>query len=182
MDEVSLLFVLLMILAVFGTAAWASFRAAPFVPLRRADVERMIALANLRHGDVLCDLGCGDGRVLFAAVRAARVRALGYELSLLPFLIATVRRWLSPDRVSVSIRFKDFFTASFRTPDVFVCFLTPMAMAKLAPKFAREAKAGARILSYAFPLPGWTPVVSDKPGPRLGRIFVYRVDPGRPSR
>lgn len=177
MDALPLLILAMVILGVFGTAAWASFRAAPFVPLRMRDVQRMLAIAKLRDGEQICDLGCGDGRLLFEAVRHHRVRAVGFEVSLLPYVLARLRRFRTRNQTSVVISYCDFFTADLRDIDVFFCFLTPMAMKKLARKFAAEAKEGARIVSYAFPIPGWVPTVTDKPSLQLGRIWRYDILP-----
>lgn len=175
MDTITTLLVFLALMGILGTAAWASFRAAPFVPLGAKDVRRMISLAALKDGDRLADLGCGDGRLLFAAAAAKNITAIGYEVSVIPYVLAHLRRLMIPNRHRVRIRFADFLRADLRTIDVFTCFLTPMAMEKLKTTFDRQAKDGARIVSYAFPVPGWVPDVEDKPNPRTTRIFVYTI-------
>lgn len=174
--ELAVLFILLvLVLLVFGTAAWASVRAAPFVPLGSSDVKRMIALAQLRDGETLCDLGCGDGRILFAAARAETITVIGYELSVVPYLVAKCRWLFFPDRQRIEIKFADFLHADLRTIDVFTCFLTPMAMKRLKPLFERDAKDGARIVSYAFPVLGWQADIIDKQTSRETRIYRYTI-------
>ena len=59
---VLLVFLLTMVLA----------NAAPWVPTRRRDMERILALAKIKPGEVFYDLGCGDGRLLVAAARALK--------------------------------------------------------------------------------------------------------------
>lgn len=160
------------LIVVAGTAAWAGWRAAPFVPTRQRDVERMLRLAEVKPGELVYDLGAGDGRFLLAAARRG-ARAVGFEISILPFLIACLRLALGR-ATAARIELKDFFRQDLSAADVIVCFLTPAAMAKLGPKFSRELKPGARIVSYAFSLPGWTPAVKDKPTPQTMSVYLYR--------
>lgn len=167
------LFALVVTLAVAGTAAWAGWRAAPYVPTRSADVERMLRLAAVQPGEVVYDLGAGDGRfVLAAAQRGAQ--AVGFEISVLPFLVAWLRTRSQRSPSRAQIRWQDFFHQDFSRADVIVCFLTPGAMAQLGPKLRRELKPGARIVSYAFAIPDWTPVTKDKPTPRTMAVYLYR--------
>lgn len=173
LDTLWWLLALLAVFVVAGTAAWAGWRAAPYVPTRQADVERMLALAELRPGELVYDLGAGDGRfVLSAAKRGAR--AVGYEISFLPYWVARLRLALARIGSAGRMEFHDFFHQSLAAADVVVCFLTPAAMAKLGPKFTAELRPGTRIVSYAFAIPGWTPLRKDKPTPRTMAVYLYR--------
>lgn len=163
---------LLAVLAVFGTAAWAGFSAAPWVPLRKIDVHRMIALAHIQPGERVVDLGAGDGRLLFAAAKA-QGHALGFEISVLPYLWTKTRLALSGMGRAAQVRFADFYAYNLKDTDVILAFLTPMAMEKLKSKFEKELKTGARVVSYAFSIPGWTPKRIDKPSPRHVAIYLY---------
>ncbi len=156
-----------------GTAAWAGWRAAPYVPTRQRDVDRMLRLAGVKPGELVYDLGAGDGRFLLAAARRG-ARAVGFEISVLPYLIARLRLTVQGQTATARIRLQDFFHQDLSSADVVVCFLTPAAMAKLAPKFNRELKPGTRVVSYAFSLPGWTPAVKDKPTPQTMSVYLYR--------
>lgn len=168
--------VLVFVVVAAVTTAWAGWRAAPFVPTRSKDVERMLDLAELKDGEVVYDLGAGDGRLLLAATqRQAQVTAVGFELSLLFYLIGWLRILLSPNRQRMRWKFQDFFHHSISEADVVVCFLTPPAMSKLEPKFRQELRPGARIISAVFPMPNWKPDLVDKP---TGRVSVYRYRVG----
>ena len=162
------------VIALLATMAWGGVLAAPWLPLPRADVERLLALAKLRPGERLYDLGCGDGRILTLAARRYGAQAVGYEVSLLPYLLAWGRIMTAGVRRSVRLRYRNFFTQPLGDAAVVTAFLTPRAMAKLGPKLAIELPPGCRVVSYAFPIPGWTPSVVDKPTPRS--IAIYRYD------
>jgi len=170
------LMVMLGLVLIFAISAiWAGFRAAPYVPTKTADVRRLLSLAEVKPGERVVDLGAGDGRIVIMAAKEFKAEAIGYEISLLPYLIAKLRiSWLG-SKVLVRVSFKDFFTVDLNQADVVTCFLTPAAMNKLAGKLRRELKPGARIVSYAFHLPGWEPVIKDKPDDRNFAVWVYRV-------
>jgi SAM-dependent methyltransferase len=148
--------VVLIVLPFLLTFAWASKQGAPWVPSRSRDMGRFIALAGIRPGETMYDIGCGDARAVAAAAMAG-VRSIGYEISLLPFLIGTVRCLLSPARRRCSLRYKNFWSANVSDADVVYFFLMPAVAARLKEKFERELRPGARVIAYVWPVPGWTP-------------------------
>ncbi len=168
---------LLVVLVVASSAAWAGWRAAPFVPTRQRDVERILRLSELTAGELVYDLGAGDGRYVVTAAQRYQAKAVGFEISLLPYLVGRWRIQHAQQRALASMRFQDFFRQNLSAADVIVCFLTPGAMAKLSPKFKRELRPGTRIVSYAFPMHDWTAVLKDKPNPGTMAVYVYRVSP-----
>lgn len=166
----SILNIILTIAFIFlATMAVAS--AAPWVPTRRRDVERMLALAKIQPGEVFYDLGCGDGRLIEAAAHAG-AKAIGFDISLLPYLITRVR--LSLAGSEAKIRFKNLFSQNLSEANIIYLFLMPTAINKAKNKFEKELKKGTRVISYVFPIPGWTPVQVDKP-PGCVSIYLYIV-------
>lgn len=174
------LFLLLMFFAVFvvtGTAALGAISAAPWVPLRKHEVRRLLKLAEVKPGETVYDLGAGDGRILAVAAKEFGARAIGWEIALLPYLLARLRLWRVP---KAEIHYASFFKTDFSQADVVACFLSPMAMVKLLPKLQRELRPGARFVTFAFPLPNTLEDRSDKPTERQTRIFLYQA-PFKPS-
>jgi tRNA A58 N-methylase Trm61 len=169
-----ILFAVITVLSILiASAAWAGFRAAPWVPTWGRDFDRVVQLAGVKQGDVVYELGAGEGRLLLQFARTPAARVIGYEISLVPYAIAWFRtRRLQP---RVDIRFKDFFKVNLGEANVIFCFLTPPAMRKLQPKFAAECAPGTRVISYAFTIPGWKPDVMDKPRPNAMAIYRYIV-------
>ncbi len=165
--------VLAAVLAAVGTYAWGAFKAAPFVPTRQRDVERMLTLADIRPGELVYDLGAGDARFLLTAATKFQAQARGYEISLVPYLVGKFRLLLAGVSPAM-LKYQDFYRVDLSAANVVVCFLTPAAMAKLVEKFQRELRPGTRIVSYAFSLPGWTLVRKDKPSPKVMAVYVYR--------
>ncbi len=168
---------LLGIVVFFGTAAYAGLKAAPWVPAFNRDMHRIIKLADVKENDVVYDLGCGDGRVLVAlANNTPAKRLVGFEISVLPYLWTKARIIFRGLTRRVDVEFSDFLKRDLGQASVIFCFLTPMAMKKLAPKFHAELKKGTRIISYSFSIPGFTPETVDKPEPNRMTIYYYRVD------
>ncbi len=165
---ISLVFIVLV------TAAFAGWKAAPYVPTWQRDVRRMLQLAQVKPGELVVDLGSGDGRFLVTASQEFGSQAVGYELSLLPYVVSLIRKRISRAN-RISVKFRDFYRADLSPADVVVCFLTPKAMKKLEPKFERELRPGTRVVSFAFRLPGWPSSLVDKPTPQSTPVFVYRV-------
>lgn len=157
-----------------ATTAYAAFRAAPWVPVRSVDLPRVVRLLDLKPGETLYDLGCGDGRVLLASWKPG-VRGVGIELSLPLVLASTLRIFFRGRSRDVRVHVRDFFHVSLREADAIFCFLMPPAMAKLAEQFKRDLKPGCRIVSYTFSLPGWKPEVEDRTGGTGTPIYRYRL-------
>ena len=168
------LLLLVLLLIVFGTLAYGAWSAAPWVPLSGRDVERLLDLAELKPGELFYDLGCGDGRMLTAAARRG-AQAVGFEIALVPYLLAHVRRLLSSERSLISIRYQNFWKVPLTGVKVVGCFLTPSAMARLEPKLAAELEVGARFVTYAFKLPNRPLTRTSKPTPDSTKIYCYQA-------
>lgn len=139
-----------------------------------AKIAAVLDAVPLRPGEAVLDLGCGDGRFVAAAVRRYGVTGVGYEINLLPWLLACLRRCLVGRRMKVLCR--DFWKADLGEADLVFCYLFPDILVPLAEKARLELKAGAVLVSCNFPLPDWKPervLTSDHPG-APDPIYLYR--------
>ena len=140
--------------------AWSSEARKPdvgFVPTPRGAVERIIEMAELEPGDVVYDLGCGDGRIVVAAARRQRVKAIGVDIN--PERVAESRENVRAAGLesSIEIRQADIFALDLRDVDVVFLYLTPRLNERLMPQL-RQLKPGARIISYEFDMGAAKPV------------------------
>ncbi len=165
---------LLAIILLFGTALIASISAAPWLPTRKKDIQRLLELAEIKPGEIIYDLGCGDGRLLIAAAKKYQASGIGFEISFFHYLWSWLNVWLSGCRANVKIKYLDFFRQNFQEAQVIVCFLTPRAMIKLKPKFEHEMLPGSRLVSYCFSFPEIPPDEKNKPIKNDIPIYLYR--------
>lgn len=143
------------------------------VPVRSASAEAVAAaldLLALRDGESFCDLGCGRGNVLGASRNRARIRAIGYELNPAIAGVAALRHLLDPD---VSVRCADSRRADLSHLDAVYAYLMPRALAELSTSLEKKLRAGARIASVDFPIPGWAPSAVREVGPLRQPVYLY---------
>jgi precorrin-6B methylase 2 len=136
-----------------------ALQVAPFDPSPQAVVERMLALAEIKKGDVVYDLGSGDGRVVITAAKKYGVRAVGYEID--PGLVKLARENVRKEGLGklVEIRQQDFMTADLSPASVVTLYLSSDGNLALKPALMNQLKPGARIVSYAFDMTDWTPQI-----------------------
>jgi SAM-dependent methyltransferase len=142
-----------------GASALAQDRPVPAPFIRTPDevVERMLALAGAGAGDVVFDLGSGDGRIVIAAARRRGSRGVGIERD--ASLVALAERNAAAAGVADRVRFvhDDVLTAELAPASVVTVYLLPDLMWQLRSRFIYELQPGTRIVSHEFGLPGWPP-------------------------
>jgi len=150
---------------------------APFVPSPEVVVRRMLQLAEVKPGEVVYDLGCGDGRVLIIAAREFGARAVGIEIrkDLYEQCIKKIKELGLEDRVKVI--HGNFFEVDISEADVVFLYLLTSVNERLRPKLEKELKPGARVVSHDFEVLGWKPVkVEDLYEEwRSHRIYLYVI-------
>ena len=128
-----------------------------FVPTPPSAVERMVEMAEIRPGDLVYDLGCGDGRIVIAAAKQQKIKAVGVDID--PERVGESRENVRTAGLesSVEIRQADVFDLDLSEADVVFLYLTPRLNARLMPQL-RKLKPGARIISYEFDMGNAKPV------------------------
>ena len=129
----------------------------PFITTPGDVVDRMLQIAGTRPGDLVLDLGSGDGRIVMAAAHGFGARGLGIELDadLVASSRENVRRAGLADRVSIVQG--DVLVADISKASVITVYLLPSLMERLQSRFIDELKPGTRIVSHSFGLAGWKP-------------------------
>lgn len=129
-----------------------------YVPTPQAAVEAMLDLAKVKPGDVVYDLGSGDGRIVITAAKKYGARGVGIEID--PALVKKARDNAAAAGVSNRVRFvaQDLFTSDIREATVVTLYLLQSLNERLRPKLIRELKPGTRIVSHMFNMgPEWPP-------------------------
>jgi predicted RNA methylase len=153
---------------------------APFVPSPLPVIQHMLQLAELKPGEVLFDLGAGDGRTVIMAAKTFSARAVGVELreDLAKKALSTIHDNGLADRVTIVNG--DMFNVNLTSADVVFLYLTTSANEKIRPKLETELKKGVRVVSHDYEIVGWKPVKVDNfcENPQLGypshTIYLYK--------
>lgn len=129
----------------------------PFVPTPQEVVEKMLEIAQVKKGDVVYDLGSGDGRIVITAARKYGVRAVGFEID--PDLIKKSRENIRKEGLQqlAEIRQQDILTVDVSGATVVTMYLLPDVNLQLRPTLLSQLKPGSRIVSHAFDMGDWKP-------------------------
>ena len=128
-----------------------------FAPTRQAVADAMMRLARVGAGDVVYDLGSGDGRLVILAAQKYGARGVGIELD--PRLVDISRQVAREGEVADRVVFieGDLFTADISGATVVMLYLSPSVNRQLEPKLRLELRPGTRIVSHQFRIGDWVP-------------------------
>lgn len=138
--------------AISLVAVFPITQGAMFHPSARINVRTFLDHVQMKAGELLVDIGCGDGRVLREARLRYGVRALGFEVNPIAYAMA---RFRTIGMEGIKVRLTNFWNVDIGDADVVFCYLFPDVMARLGEKLLRELRPGTIVASCNFPLPGW---------------------------
>lgn len=142
-------------------------------------VDAMLELAEVKPGDVLYDLGSGDGRIPITAAKRYGIRAVGIEID--PQMVAEARANARAAGVSHLVTFveRDLFLADIGEASVVTLYLLDRLNLQLRPKLLRDLAPGSRIVSHQFGMGDWRPEAARS----IGRndIYLWRVPASKPE-
>jgi len=156
----------------------------PFVPTPIEVIDRMLELAEVKKGDVIYDLGSGDGRIVIRAAKKYGVRAVGIEMD--SSLLDKARKAAKAEGVGhlVEFRSEDALKADISRATVVTLYMLPWFNEAMKPNFKKMLKPGARIVAHDFGIEGWEPDKTEKlPGFELKAeghkhqhvIYLWRI-------
>ncbi len=149
-----------------------------YVPTPQNVVDKMLEVAKVGKGDVLYDLGCGDGRIVVTAAKKHGIKAFGFDLD--PQRIKESRENAKKAGVEHLVTFeqKDIFKVDLSPATVVALYLLPELNVQLIPQL-EKLKPGARIVSHDFDMEGvtyenwWTVIAKDHRTPKDREHYVY---------
>lgn len=145
---------------------YAAVTSGPFVPSSRKRHKVMLKFADLKPTDIVYDLGCGDGRLVFKASQYAK-KVIGYELSIPLYLFGKIRQLFS--RPTAHIRYGNIWKQDYKDADVIFCYLLPKAMKQFYQEIWPTLKPGTRVISNAFKIHDVKPVQQEE------KVYLYQV-------
>ena len=140
---------------------------APYLPTMKQQAQNALGLLDLQPGQVMLELGSGDGRVLKQAAQQG-IRGIGYELNPLLVLYSQISCWRY--RKLVTFKCRNYWNITLPECDGIYVFLLDKFMPKLDKKICRDLSKPVKLVSYAFKIPGRKPVA--KKGGLM--LYVYK--------
>jgi predicted RNA methylase len=157
----------------FGTAE----NLAPYIPSPQVIVERMLEAGHVKPGEVVYDLGSGDGKVVITAAQKFGARAVGVEIRADLCRIANERIKVLGLEDRVRIVQGSALHVDLSPADVVTMWFLTTSNERLKPILEKQLKPKARVVSNQFPIKGWKPVetVRGKEGSTSYSIYVYEM-------
>jgi len=154
---------------------------APFVGTPPQVARQMLIIAEVKPGEIVYDLGSGDGRLVIMAAQEFGAKAVGVELreDLVKQALEKVLELHLEDRIKIF--HKDLFEVDLSPANVVTLYLTTSANKKVQPKLESELKHGARVVSHDYEILGWKPLKVENfcENPRLGypshTLYLYKI-------
>jgi len=148
-----------------------------YVPTPQEVVDKMLDMADVRPGEIVYDLGCGDARIPVTAAKKYHSRAWGFDIN--PIRVKESLENVEKNNVQhlVTIKLQDIFELDLSKADVITLYLLPQLNVKLIPQLDK-LKPGCRIVSHDFNMEGVRPkreVTYTPPGGREHRIFLWET-------
>lgn len=147
---------------------------APYVQTDHEIVDEMLKIAEVKKGELIYDLGCGDGRILIAAALDYNARGVGIEIrkDLVEVASSAVKDLGLEDRVKIIHGSILNPRINFREADVVTIYLTNYGNERIRPKLESQLKSSCRVISHLFPIVDWKPEIYKASNHIL---FLYRM-------
>jgi ribosomal protein L11 methylase PrmA len=152
---------------------------APYVPSQLEVVKKMLELAQAGPEDIIYDLGCGDGRILFTAVKDFGVKkAVGYEIDAQRYYSTLLEIERQNLENKIHLIYGNLYDADISEATVITLYLTTSGNRRLKPKLIKEARSDTKIVSHDFTIEGWQPL--RKEFVRYGHtVYLYKINNGQ---
>src|ERR1043165_1388333 len=134
----------------------------PYVPTPQEVVEKMLDMGQVKKGDVVYDLGSGDGRIVVTAAKKYGVKAIGFEID--PQRIKESHENIKKAGVEnlVEIRQQDIRTVDLSQASVLTMYLLPEVNLMIRPNIWKQMKPGSRVVSHDFDMGDWKPLKTEQ--------------------
>ena len=166
-----LLIIVILIVIVAVSIIWPLLLGAAWSPTSVRIVDRMLEMAEIVSGDIVYDLGSGDGRIVVEAARKYRAKGVGIEVDPLRVIWSIINVYIMRLNGSVRILWGNIFHQDISDATIVTLFLWQRTNQKLTKKLLSELKPGTRVVSYIWTFDDWIPVSADE----YNRVYLYII-------
>jgi predicted RNA methylase len=161
----------------FGQEFGAAENLAPYIPTPQSVVEQMLEAGHVKPGDVVYDLGSGDGRIVITAAQKFGAKAVGVEIRADLCRIATERIKSLGLEDRVRMVQGSALRVDLSAADVVTMFLLTTSNERMKPILEKQLRPKTRVVSNQFPIKGWKPIetVRSRAGSMAYSIYVYEI-------
>jgi hypothetical protein len=144
----------------------------PYVPSKKGVINKILTSQKLKQNSVVYDLGCGDARFLIALEKKFKIKGIGYELAIIPYLLARLNKIRNHSKITIV--FQNFFKANLANADLIFCYLDHRSLEKIAKKMKKECRRGTKLISNTFKLEDQKPQqIFPKNNQQKNNIYLY---------
>jgi SAM-dependent methyltransferase len=151
----------------------AIFGGGPFVPTSIKAVKEVLKAADIKEGDIVYDLGAGDGRFVHFASKIYKAKSKGFEIDPFVFFLSKLRQWLW--KWQGEMTYANFEKVNLKDADLIICYLLPNTLKKYQKKFEKELTKGTKIISYAFKVGNMKPIKELPRHNKISKIYLYEI-------
>jgi SAM-dependent methyltransferase len=150
---------------------------APYYPTPQTVVDQMLSIAQVRPGEKVYDLGCGDGRIVITAAQKFKAHAVGIEIrrEIYERTLAKVVSLGLADQVEIV--HGNALKYDLSAADVVTLYLLTSSNERLKPMLTKDLRPSARVVSHDFEIRGWKPASVNRMviDGHLHTIYLYRI-------
>lgn len=169
-----LLLILFILIIYIFFMSYSQLKGGPFIPTDKKLLLEIFAQANFKKGQLILELGSGDGRVLIEAAKLYPVKGIGCEVN--PFLVLYSNIIAKFYKLTqLSFKRGDLFKFDLSKADVVFIFLLPQTVKKLVPKITKECKQNTLIISHGFKIPGFEKKLISKINKNPFPTYFYKI-------
>lgn len=172
LDILTVLVAAFTLLLLVTAISFIFFTKIPYVPSNTKLLKKFFKENVPKKGEILYDLGAGDGKILFLAEKLG-LQAIGYEISPLPYVLGKITQFFK--KAKIELHFKNFFKQNLGKADYIYCYLFPELTQKCFEKVQAECKPGTYFICNTFRLKSHTPKLELKSSSNKNKLFIYQI-------
>jgi len=172
-ELITLIIVVLTIIFLIVSFSLTLFGNSPFVPTTTRAAHKILKHSGIKKGDIVYDIGAGDGRLIHYAERDYGAKATGFEIN--PFIYY----WARFKQILLGWKGKmiraNLFKQNISNANVIVCYMTPSTLKKFQDHFVKKLKKGTKIISYAFKVGTLKPFKIIPKDKKTSKVWIYKI-------